>query len=55
MQKLKNNASMFRTNILRTLYTSSKSRGGKFIDDRELGKELGIQAMSMRRDANFLS
>ncbi|WPX96397.1 hypothetical protein Bandiella_00509 [Candidatus Bandiella woodruffii] len=37
------------------LYTSSKSRVGKFIDDIELGKELGIQAMSMRRVHMYLN
>ncbi|WPX97345.1 hypothetical protein Bandiella_01494 [Candidatus Bandiella woodruffii] len=37
------------------MYTSSKSRVGKFIDERELRKELGIQAMSMRRVHMYLN
>ncbi|WPX96712.1 hypothetical protein Bandiella_00834 [Candidatus Bandiella woodruffii] len=40
---------------MQALYTSSKSRVGKFIDDRELGKELGIQATSMRHVHMYLN
>jgi len=36
-------------------YTSRKLRVGKFIDDRELGKEPVIRVMSMRRVYKYVT